>query len=570
MTERHLHIALTALAVGLATLHLPLVFRSNINWDEFRYLSVIHQHRSGTLTSALQSIHVHAFGWLPATGPNEVDQIIAGRIVYYLLLAGICCLIYFIARRFVSAAGALFAVVCYLCYREILDHATSFRFDGLAVFLLLGATALLLFPRRPRLTALLAAVLAAAALLVTLKAVFFLPTLGLVLLLRQRAAPVLPDSAPRPDPRERRMFDVVVFTFGFAAAFAALYALHRYSLHVPTVRDPSLFVREAGSRTLLPDRPFPSWPYMRATVTGNLVIWLLILHGLDSVLHRLPARETRGQALLLLTLLLPLLSLVIYRNGFPYYYVFLMPPAVILCGVSFDRLLDATRARGRISSWIPACAVAAVVASFAAHYRGADEVQIQREVVAAVHDIFPQPVTYIDRNSMIASFPKVGFFMSTWGFERYFDAGQPIFEQILRTAAPGFVLANHPALVLDSNVAMPVTRARYRLMEQDHQVLKDNFIPHWGPVFVAGKRLRVPTDAPVFLTMLIPGTYTVESVSPVRIGNLTFNPGEAVQLARGTYVVQSLARDQVLTLRWGRHLHRPEVVPPTGLLFQSL
>lgn len=106
-------LVLIALAFALK---LHLVFAMNVNWDEFYFLALMHDYLRGALTNPLQTIHVHLFTWLPWISENEVEQVIAARILF-LGLAGLSCgLTYLIGRRFLSHPAALFAVLCYLAF----------------------------------------------------------------------------------------------------------------------------------------------------------------------------------------------------------------------------------------------------------------------------------------------------------------------------------------------------------------------------------------------------------------------------------------------------------------------
>src|SRR5262249_30472793 len=70
--------AALALLIGLELLfRYQLLFRLNINWDEFLFLSKIHDYRRGDLASPLQTFYVHFFAWLPLVPGNEVTQVIA-------------------------------------------------------------------------------------------------------------------------------------------------------------------------------------------------------------------------------------------------------------------------------------------------------------------------------------------------------------------------------------------------------------------------------------------------------------------------------------------------------------
>ena len=60
----------------------------------------------------------------------------------------------------------------------------------------------------------------------------------------------------------------------------------------------------------------------------------------------------------------------------------------------------------------------------------------QRAVVAAVHRIFPEPVPYLDHGGVMASFPKVNFFMSSWGVDDLHTCRQGLHAGGTCTALP--------------------------------------------------------------------------------------------------------------------------------------
>lgn len=580
-SERAVMWLLLFLVVSLALLHFPLVFRLNINWDEFRFLSDVYRFQAGTLASPLQTFHVHLFGWLPHVGANEVDQVLGARVAYYALFMGSASLLFSIARWFLTNAAALFVLLCYLAYAEVIRHATSFRFDGLAVFFLLGALVFLM-GRRSRWKTAVAAALVAMAFLVTVKTIFYAPTLGLALLLGHRTGAAAPGSVKKStgheDPADAAgsgsgAAELARFTLCLAVVLTGLFLLHRASLS-PTAEP--LAVWEAGPRVIRLDRLFPARQYFYATVILNVVIWYLLAAGAVTALLRWWKGERHGQSrrwlIMLFGLLLPLGSLVIYRNAFPYYYAFIMPPALILCGLPFDELLRASRTRHRVGAWIGlAVTVGAVLITFGVHYRRylPPDIDVQRQVVEAVHEIFPEPVPYLDRGSMIASFPSAGFFMSTLGFERYLATGKPSFDVVLREDNPVFVLANHPALVLDADVSGPAAPGPDRLREEDFRVLQDNFIHHWGPIWVAGKKIPAASQAPYEFEILIPGMYTLEAGEPVFIDGSLIEPESVVFLTPERHSMRVLQSEGTIILRWGEKLVRPMALSEGGVLFRD-
>jgi hypothetical protein len=545
-------VLMLSLVALTAALHLPLTSRLNLNWDEFRFLSDVYQFQRGTLTSPLQTIHVYLFSWLPGVGQNEIDQIVVARFIYYLLLLGSCGFVYLTATRFLTRAGALFAVLALLSYSDVIAHGTSFRFDGLSVFLLLGALTLLV--RKPMVPAatVAAGFLTAVSLMVTLKSGFYLPTFLLVL------------GIASPGSWKKAALQALFFVAAMVSFFALLFVLHSAILQSPSTADSVERMQWVVGTGIGFADLFPRSNYLVLTIVVNPGVWLLVVTGVALVLRSALRGERSREALLVLAILAPLASLAVYRNAFPYYYVFLMPSAVIVAGVAFDRLGSGRRWQERAR----AALVGIIAGGFAFHYsdRLADETHVQRELVEAVHEMFPKPVPYVDRNSMIASFPKVGFFMSTWGFERYHARGVPIFRDLLSEAAPMFLIANHPALEIHSNVAEVHP---YRLLDEDLRVLRENFVRHWGPVHAAGKTFVATNVEEVELEILIPGVYEVLSLAPVYINEVRHDPGDAVILSRGMIVVLGGNEGQEVTLRIGRELYRPSTEFPDGAIYRG-
>jgi hypothetical protein len=135
---------LAGLVIAALSVRLHVITHFNINWDEFGYLSHVHNYLRGSLEHKLQTFHVHFFTWLAQIGPNEVDQIVAARMVMLVLQLVTAVLLYRMARRWTSAPAALFAVAAYLSFSFVIRGGSSFRRDPIAVCAVRAAFSILL------------------------------------------------------------------------------------------------------------------------------------------------------------------------------------------------------------------------------------------------------------------------------------------------------------------------------------------------------------------------------------------------------------------------------------------
>jgi hypothetical protein len=539
------------LAVGLHR-----VFVTNINWDEFYYLSFVHLFRGGDLTLPLQTIHVRLFAWLPWVSGNEVQQIFAGRSVMWLASLMSSWLIFRIAGRFSDRVGAVFAVVLYLSFTYVMDHGTSFRADPLCALLFLVAAHMLVNRTTRPYTIPAAAFAMAVAMLVSLKSVFYLPTIAVLLAAPLLASPRLPASLRR----------VTVFAVSFFIFLVGLFIWHKHGLAPAPPEEASTYAAAAGHKTIGLGASLSAWPYIERALAGNVLTWSFVASGLWISGHRVMAKSARTDAFMVLSFALPLLSLLVYRNAFPYFFVFLMVAAIIPGAVAVDRFAARVAVLGGTQASIAMAAVLTIAGTgYTLNYMSKlpDQTVAQAEIVRVVHTMFPDPVPYIDRNSMIASFPKVGFFMSTWGLESYRAANRPIMADLLARRAPPLLIANTPVLDLSQLNAEEAKTSPYSLLPADMDILKENFIHHWGAIYVAGKRLAlaVGTSTRIF-EILIPGPYTLEAKGTVILDGVLHAPGAYVDMTRGFHRIAAPA-DLALqvTLRWGRDLFVPAYPP---------
>ena len=191
---------------------------------------------------------------------------------------------------------------------------------------------------------------------------------------------------------------------------------------------------------------------------------------------------------------------VFYRNAFPYYFVVMLAPASILVGWAFAEISAITRRQA--SEWVTSSLVA--VLWLGTVFNGLryldrlvfDDQWLQREVIAGIHQIFPEPVSYIDRCGMVSSFTKAGFFMSTWGLEVYRDRNTAVMPSTLALQEPAFVLVNAPAL-------SPSYEGQLGLLAEDQELLAKHYVDYWGPVRVAGADVTLAASTALRVTRAV-------------------------------------------------------------------
>ena len=522
-------------------LQLELVFNRPANWDEFFHLSEAHAFHNGHLTEVLQVLYARAFFWLPILPIDSIGQMRIARLFMLGFELATVLSIYGVARHFIDRIPAALAALAYLTGGYIFQHGFSYRADPMAAAFLTGAMWILVSSRMGPKAVLAAAVLGALALLSTIKIIFYVPAFAALAWLRWR------DSAL---PRAMLMR---LLALGAATILFSLLFLAASFFSLPDDGGNSVARTVSTSGTMMFDEGlFPRAGYiLGAIATAPLLAALLM--ATPSALFR--AQIDSGRRIVLFALLLPLASVVIYRNAFPYFYVFIVPPAAVAATFA----VKAIQERISVSTLCIAFVANALIMSLATPRGVLDN---QREVIVAVHRIFPEPVAYFDFPGMIVDYPKANFFMTTWGMRKYWDGKEaPFVDVMARTTVPLLILND---ATLTSNQTGPAPA--HVLLPADGRALREAFIPHWGPLWVAGRRFAAESAAQDF-TIYVPGTYTLEA-SAARIDGRLVATGQTVVLERGTHRFEPVVAGET-RLRWGNHLSRPSAPYAGGPVFKD-
>lgn len=510
-------------------LQLELVFHRPVNWDEFFHLSEAHAFRNGHLTEVLQVFYARAFFWLPMLPIDVIGQIRVARLFMLGFELFTVVAIYMVARHFTDRLSAGLAALAYLTGGFVFQHGFSYRADPMAAGFLMGILWIIVSSRLGGRAIVGAAILGALALLTTIKIIFYIPALAAVAWLRWRESV---------SPRE------TVFRFAMLALATTLLSLLFVGATVcslPTDGSTAVARTVSTSGTMMFDEGlFPQAAYIFGAIATAPFLAVLLL-STPSALAR--ARLFATRRIVLFALLLPLASVIFYRNAFPYFYVFILPPAAVAAAFAIRPILE------RIP--VPALAVAFVAnALVISAVTPRAVLDTQRQVIAAVHHVFPEPVAYFDFPGMIVDFPKANFFMTTWGMRKYWDGKEERLVDVMARETVPLLLLNDVTLTRNQTGGTPVRE----LLPPDGRALREGFIPHWGPLWVAGRRFAASEGAR-FFAIHAPGVYTVEG-GAARINGRTYEPGQTINLSRGVHRFEPMTRIET-RLRWGNHLRRP-------------
>ena len=537
--------------IALLIAKILLIWRININWDEFYFLSHVYSLARGDLDLLMQTAYTHLFVWATWREADEIVEIHLLRLSMWPLFALSCFLLYRLALRWASPTGAWFAVFAFVASWPVLRHGLSFRIDSLLLPLTLAA--LLLASdgqRRARWSDVGCGVLLGLAMTLTIKAALLLPTLVGVLYLETARSRNGPDGDGH---YFLRRLTVVACTG--VVAMALVLAVHANFIAVVAERPEALLSRTLSDTIL--DVPWvPRWDYFQSMLARDPLTWFLIAAGLVAAL----ARRQYGAAACASSLL----PILFYRNAFPYYYVVMLAPACVVIAVAIDGIRAFSILSGRGAA---GTGVTLLVFLLLAH--GAwdhvmtlrfDEQGAQRSVVAAVHRIFPEPVPYIDHSGMISSFPKSNFFMSTWGIESYVARGEDVMPGILAAKRPPLLLVNHSALV-------PGSLLFRKLSEIDQSLLRSSYVPYWGPIRVAGTELAVPAGEIATARLPFAGLYRIESDVPILIGGRRYDPGDRIEwrtasLELPVRAFAPMSPEIHVKLVWAAAREPPKELPP--------
>ncbi|PBB94187.1 hypothetical protein CK215_01695 [Mesorhizobium sp. WSM3864] len=530
---------------AIAVLELTTALFREVNWDEFHFLSLIFEYKRASLSLALQTFHVHLFSWLTLLPTDEIGTIVIARCLMWLLHLATLWFLFKTAENLVSIRGALWATVLYATLGFVMRNATSFRADPIITTLLMGALFGLTRDRLPLRLLILSALAVTVAGLISIKSVFYVPAITMVATLQL--------ARTHDKVLLRNMAVALVIA---ATAFVGLFLCHSASL-AQTVSQAGNTLTSVYNKQLVHSSLFYGARFLAYSLAVNALQWSVICVGMGLAVARTinNSGAERLRALTILSFASPLLCIAFYRNSFPYFYVFMMAPVAVVGALAADKLSSLSKISGAIPVIFVALAVGHAIPEFQR------DQSAQRSLISAVHQIFPNPVPYIAQTGMVASYPHAGFLMSTWGIEEYRDRGEPVLLHAIEKERPPFVIVSGPALSAALEPGTVSIDAGEGLLPADIEALKENYVRHWGPIWIAGKQLPATGGVEATFAVHIPGPYTMTADAPVEIDRRSILPGDVVELTEGTHSF----RGGLATLRHGRNPPVPARAPPTTI-----
>jgi len=493
----------------LVLLQFGLIWTKGINWDEFLHFSQVHDLNNGRLVWVFQTLHARMFAWVPAIASDPITQIQIARIGmlgFEIVAAGAVVVL---ARRFASRGTALLAGLIYMASSAVFLHGFSFRADPMATATLMTALCLLVTCRLRTGTILLAGALIGIAGMMTIKSILYLPCFvgaGLLRLGEEERTGRFAVAAK-----------IATVPLVAGAVFAVVFALHQIG-----IASDDTVPNAVGSRAsrFLGSGLFLRWNFTVSQFLGAPLLTAALVTTIFMVKNR-PA----GERIFILAMLAPLLSLIFYRNTYPYFFVFLFAPVCAAITPALDVMVNRYGLR-------PILAVLAMTPLALLVSQPYGLLPRQRAQIDEIHRLFPQPVGYLAYTSFVPDYPRIiPFLISGLGLKRYHDGRQPGIARKIAAGEVAFVLADSPPII----AGLEGKRIPGTLLKEDFSMLDGNFLHYTEALWLSGKKVCTGQGRQT-VHIVRPGPYTLDG-GALTIDGIPVENGRVITLARGAHTI---------------------------------
>lgn len=499
-----------AIVLGmLLAMQLYLVFYKSFNWDEFLHYSQVYLARNGTLAAPFQVLHSRILFWAPYAAESLVDQMRLARLFMWGCTLVTLAAIYGLARQFTCRVNALYAAIAYLTAGYVFTQSFSIRADPMAAATLMSALYLFASGKLTPARAIAAGALIGLAGMITLKSVFYAPCFAGIAWWRYRQAGGKADI----------LIPIAAMTMAALLAFAVIYWLHTSGLSNAPERlatSPSLF--SIGGRWFFSEDKSPIIFLAKQVLFG--IVFAICLVLAPSTWRRIAHPSAK---IALLGLVVPLAVLLVYRNTFPYFYVFLLAPVAVAIAPAIGLLRD-RYGNSLVLALFALCPLYLTVAE------PKETIWRQQAMIEYIRAEYPEPVGYLERSAAIADYPPALTHLTTGnGIRAYHERGEPIIAKMITKGELALVLDTAPPIL----AALEGKAVEETFLPEDVALLSDNFVQQWGPLYRAAK--AVPAgDAPHRFEVPSSGPYTLEGERLLIDGQEVVH-GQTIVLAAGEH-----------------------------------
>lgn len=517
-----------------------LALNYEINWDEFYYLSFVYKYLNNDELNFFQTFHVHLFSWLKFLTSNEVVQIEYARILMIFFQVLTCFFIFLTARQFFSDKVSILSIITFQTFSYVINHGSSFRTDPNAELFLAITTYCLLKKEINVKDIILTSIFISLAALITTKSILYVPTYFFILFIRTFFIKDLPIYK-------------VCFLICFSTFFLLILSFyHYYSIGHNDFTESVNLMGGAADKTLVKSSFFPGYPYFIYSVIHNPLHWCIALLSIKKLIFNVDL--TVNKKLVFLSLSLPMLSILFYRNSFPYFYPFFLAPfSILFCFFWQDVFKSKNKKMNNllIASFM-------VVFLFNIYYFSYIKVReqkndYQKEILNVIHEVFPKKVSYIDRCSMVSSYRKTGFFMSSWGIEDYKLGMRKTIKEAIVNDNPVFYVENIQDLKVINN--KPLIS---RLNKVDVHFLQNNYINFWNQIKIAGKKFEIDEGVESKFMIYIEGLYTLKSNTDVFFDGVRYSNNDVFYLKKGLHTILTTFANENIKIQWGNNIESPK------------
>lgn len=485
-----------------------LIFEKAINWDEFLHFGQIYDLADGRLSGSLQSLHVRLFGWTTLFSQDVITQIQTARAAMLVsaILTAVC--IVTLALRLVKFETALLCGLAYLTAGFVFTNAFTYRPDPVAGAALMGALSVLAFGALSWRRVILSAVLVGLAGALTIKSIFYAPCFAAIVYIHW----LHPTG-----PRARVIYRSVALIAVALLFFILLVGLHGANLLAVEGQERGL---GTSVRSFLRFFEFEHVGYVFEEMTlAPLVTLSLIL--LVPVARGLPSNVK----ILLAGLCGPLLCLLFYRNTFPYFFTFLLPPVCVAIAPVLSKLVS------RFGP-VPVIGVALFGPVLLLIKEPYGMLERQGAIIKEVERLFPEPTPYLSFSSYIPHYPRqFPSLMSGPGLRSYWVQRNGQIARDIEAGRIAFVIVADKVLdaVYDSEGKTDL------LPERDVTALRSNFLQYSDKIFILGHSI-CPLASEQTVQIVRSGPYSLEG-GDLMINKQRIADGSRISLSAGTHVV---------------------------------